>query len=630
MAKIALLMPNPVMVQFAQEAVRELQVDAKVFFSDSDHVLGALAEARKEGAQVAVARGNMASILRHETDVPLVEIQISGQELITTIHAAHQMCDHPDDLIALTGFDHMFTEVEPVAQTLGAHVKTYVAHNTGEVEAIVDQALADGAKVIVGGDLALHRAKHHRMKTLYLNSTKPSIVSALNAAKRVLFAVEAAQRQTNEITSLLNSTFDAILKLDKEGTILLANFMAERIFHMPKSQLVGKNLFDLIETPKDSPFTRALLEQRSTYSTVVRIGREEHVASLSVLGAGEHFVGFVVALQGFRHIDDMHNTLQKNHSQPLTIHRATHELDEYNYPSLVMKNLCKDAAIIAQYDLPVMIVGAPGTRRVRLAECIHNASSRAKKPFVHLDLSAMSPDMQVAQMVITQEKNYGQQNAFQIAAEGGTIVLEHYECLCEAAQPLFKHILTKHYILRSDGVPYYRFDGRIICTVNVDRQEKKWWMPSLPFDFSCFELRVPSLSERTDDLPVLLAEYLEEFSVKYKKYIHVSAEIKAQAFMRTWERDEKEFRSFVEKLVLLSDHYEADEKLIQRLVLHPTEETGQNAVAPVVVDSSEEASLIAALKKYHGNRAEIAEAMGISKTTLWRKLKKHNLNNLHF
>ena len=141
---------------------------------------------------------------------------------------------------------------------------------------------------------------------------------------------------------------------------------------------------------------------------------------------------------------------------------------------------------------------------------------------------------------------------------------------------------------------------------------------------------MPSLSERTDDLPVLLAEYLEEFSVKYKKYIHVSAEIKAQAFMRTWERDEKEFRSFVEKLVLLSDHYEADEKLIQRLVLHPTEETGQNAVAPVVVDSSEEASLIAALKKYHGNRAEIAEAMGISKTTLWRKLKKHNLNNLHF
>ena len=630
MAKIALLMPNQVMIQFAQEAVQQLQADAKVFFSDSDHVLGTLAQARKEGAQVVVARGNMASILRHETDIPLVEIQISGQELITALHEAHGMCDQSDDLIALMGFDRMFTEVEPVARVLGANVKIYTARNTAEVDGLVDQALADGAKVIVGGDLALHRAEQHHMKTLYLNSTMPSIVSALNAAKRVLFAVEAAQRQTNEISSLLNSTFDAILKLDKEGTILLANFMAERIFHMPKSQLVGKNLFDLIETRKDSPFTRALLEQRSTYSTVVQIGKEEHVASLSALGAGEHFVGFVLALQGFRHIDDMHNTLQKNHSQPLTIHRATHELDEYNYPSEKMKNLRKDAAIIAQYDLPVMIAGAPGTRRVRLAECIHNASSRAQKPFVHLDLSAMSPEMQVAQMVIPQDKSYGQQNAFQIAAEGGTIVLEHFECLCEAAQPLFKHILTKHYILRSDGVPYYRFDGRIIFTVNVDSQDKKWWMPSLPFDFSCFELRVPSLSERPDDLPVLLAEYLEEFSVKYKKYIHVPAEIKAQAFMRTWARDEKEFRSFVEKLVLLSDHYEADEKLIQRLVLHPTEEAGPETAPAVVVDSSEEALLIAALKKYRGSRAEIAEAMGISKTTLWRKLKKYNLNNLHF
>ena len=118
MAKIALLMPNQVMIQFAQEAVQQLQADAKVFFSDSDHVLGTLAQARKEGAQVVVARGNMASILRHETDIPLVEIQISGQELITALHEAHGMCDQSDDLIALMGFDRMFTEVEPVARVL--------------------------------------------------------------------------------------------------------------------------------------------------------------------------------------------------------------------------------------------------------------------------------------------------------------------------------------------------------------------------------------------------------------------------------------------------------------------------------------------------------------------------------
>ena len=630
MAKIAMLMPNDEMMRYAQEAVEEQNADAMVFFSDSDHVLGSLAEVRKAGALVVVARGNMASILRTETDMPLVSIQITGQELIITLSEAHKMCDTPDGLIALTGFTDMFTEVEPIARVLGVNVKTYIAHNTGEISAIVEQAHRDGAQVIIGGDLALKEAEKYRLKTLYLNSSKASVVAGLNAAKRVLFAIEIAQRRTNEMTSLLNSTFDAILKLDKEGTILLANFMAERIFRMSSAQLVGKNLFDLIESRKDSPFTRAMLEQRNTYSSVVQIGQEEHVASLSVLRNGDAFEGFVVALQGFRHIDDMRNTLRQNSPEAGSLYKATHELSEYRYPSEKMRTLLKDAAIIAQYDLPVMIVGAPGTRPVRLAECIHNASGRAQKPFMHLDLSAMSPEMQMAQMMIPMDKSYGRQNAFQIAADGGTVVLEHFECLCEEALPLFKHILTKQYILRSDGLPYYRCDTRIICTVNADMSKDEWRMPPLPFEFSCFELRVPSLSERLEDMPMLLEEYLEEFSVKYKKYVHVPAAVKAQAFMHTWERDEKEFRSFVEKLVLLSDHYEADERLIQRLVLPPSDGQEDGWSTPVVVESGEEAELISALKKYRGNRSEMAEAMGISKTTLWRKLKKYNLQNRRF
>ena len=88
MAKIAMLMPNATMVEYAQEVIQRSHVDAKIYFSDSDHVLDTLSQARKEGALVAVARGNMACILLHETDIPLVTIKISGQELIQVLHEA--------------------------------------------------------------------------------------------------------------------------------------------------------------------------------------------------------------------------------------------------------------------------------------------------------------------------------------------------------------------------------------------------------------------------------------------------------------------------------------------------------------------------------------------------------------
>ncbi len=632
MAKIALIMPNETMLRYAEEVAAENNADAKVYLSSSSRALATVEQAKQDGALVAVARGNIANIIKHQTDMPLITIQISGQELIMMIHEAKCFCSTPDDLIALIGFPEMFSNPQPVADVLGVNVKVYTAATIDGIRSMVEQAQKDGARVIVGGDIAIEHAGHLGLRTQYLNSTKDSIETAYHFAMRVLFGIETMGRQAAEMRSLLNSTFDAILKLDKEGTILEANFMAERIFHRVRADLLGKNLFDLIETRRGSPLTQAILEQRNTYSSVVQINGEDHFATLNVLRHENMFGGFVLALQGFRRIDDMQKKIREDRNDNNTLYRARHELSEYDrYPSACMKQLKKDAAIVSQYDLPVMILGAPGTRRVHLAESIHNASSRANKPFVHLDLSAMSPAMQVAQMQIEADPDKRSRNAFQIAADGGTVVLEHFECLSAEAEPLFKHILTKHYLLRSDGVSYYRLDNRIICTINAIYGNEKWVMPPLPFDFSYFELRVPSLSERREDLSVLLNEYLEAFSIKYKKYVQVPDSIKKQLFTHKWDRDEKGFRGFVEKLVLLSDYYEADEALVQRLVSGSSDHQDESEEPLlVVVEKSDEVDLINALRRYRGNRSLTARELGISPTTLWRKMKKYNLLDRRF
>ena len=97
------------------------------------------------------------------------------------------------------------------------------------------------------------------------------------------------------------------------------------------------------------------------------------------------------------------------------------------------------------------------------------------------------------------------------------------------------------------------------------------------------------------------------------------------------ERDEKGFRGFVEKLVLLSEYYEADEKLVRRLVSgsdDEPEETEQKML--VVVEKNDEVELIDALRRCRGNRSLAAQELGISTTTLWRKMKKYHLLDRRF
>ncbi|NLO86061.1 MAG: sigma 54-interacting transcriptional regulator [Clostridiales bacterium] len=629
MAKILVVTPTQQMFEQAQEVVNETQLDVKPLLVSSDTVLELVLRERENGAAVVVARGNHAHLLKSETGIPVVEIVLSGQELALLIARAKEMSGKDYPQIALVGFRHMFSNPEPLAQLLKADVQIYYAAPPINMSVVVDKACNDGADVVVGGELAMKYARKKGVKTLFLESTKESMLTALSTAKRVLYGIELESSKTNEFMSLLNYSFDAILKLKPDGRVAIVNYMAEKLLHKRASELIGMNIADLLDIGQDSAIAQAMEKRKSAYSIVVRTKRDAfiaNIASLSVDGANE---GFILSLQEFKRIDEMEETIRSDRYN--RGYRAKTSFSQLNTISPRIQELHEDALQYAQYELPILITGEFGSNMIPLAECIHNAGIRSKNPYVVMDLSALSPAMQEAQLLRDAGDGQGK-NLFEIA-HNGTLVLESVDMLDIQGQYQLLSVIRKGCVIHADGRRMLPVNVRLICTTCKDlytlvRQGR--FLEPLYAYVSQLELSVPPLREHAEDIPQLLEEFMARFAGKYRKFVIIRPEAQALIHAHPWNGDILQLRLFCEKITLLARGKEVDEDFVKKHLPRTFHEDGEllsqreNKVPPVLY-SREEAELLAAIDQVGTSRGELAGHLGISKTTLWRKMKKYGL-----
>ena len=137
---------------------------------------------------------------------------------------------------------------------------------------------------------------------------------------------------------------------------------------------------------------------------------------------------------------------------------------------------------------------------------------------------------------------------------------------------------------------------------------------------------MPSLSERSEDIDALIDEKMVEMGQKYKRMIQLNREQRNLLKTCSWQGDELELTQFIEKLVMLAVDHEVDEALILRVKRYTNMvEDAETQTEGTDEPEGEMAELMSLIDQYHGNREQIANALGISKTTLWRKLKKYGL-----
>ncbi|MBL8729619.1 MAG: sigma 54-interacting transcriptional regulator [Planctomycetes bacterium] len=320
-----------------------------------------------------------------------------------------------------------------------------------------------------------------------------------------------------------------------------------------------------------------------------------------------------------RELAIVHRTIRRDRSQLLG-------------DSTPMRELRAQIGRLAPLELPVLILGETGTGKELVARALHEQSPRHRGPFVAENCSAMPPELMDREL-------FGHvQGAFTGAdrdrpgvlelANGGTLLLDEVGDMPPELQAKLLRALQEQSIRRVGGSETLQLDLRIVAATHKDlRQmvEAGTFRQDLFFRLAAVELRVPPLRERGADVVLLAEHFLQRHAQSRGRTLRLSPVAKAALADYGWPGNVRELDHLIARAALLCDREEILDLQLPRAAATAT-------AAPVAAEDvvtlkeAERRAMIAALQACGGDKAKTARALGISRTALYDKIKRHGLD----
>jgi PAS domain S-box-containing protein len=307
--------------------------------------------------------------------------------------------------------------------------------------------------------------------------------------------------------------------------------------------------------------------------------------------------------------------------------------DRYTFHDLVgkspqMQRIFENVQVVAKTDATVLIEGPTGTGKDVLAKVIHSASRRSEKPMVKVNCAAIPDTLLESEMFgyvkgaftgAVQDRG----GRFQ-AADGGTIFLDEIGDLPLALQAKLLRVIEEKVFFRLGSSQTTKVDVRIISASNqrLDRLvARKRFREDLYYRLNVFRIELPSLKDRPADLALLIGHILRRLCTSRGMVPPEISENAMQVLLNyTYPGNIRELENILEHaLILCSENTLRRKHLPDYLRQQPSAEK----TAPS--GSSERARILAALKRHAGNRALAARYLNMDRSTLWRKMKKHQI-----
>lgn len=228
MSGIALFVPREEMVGYAHKILQSEDFGIQeIRRIETSQAVREAQEAQKRGINIIIARGYQASLIKKHTDIPVVEIALTGQEMGLLITRAKQLVEKENPVIAVVGPSNMFCDMTYFDQIFQVQVKPYLATDADALNLCVSQAIYEGPDIIIGGDTAIAAAAKAKIPALFMDSTEDSLREAFKVAKKLKYVRETEKQNVAQMDILLDYSFSGIIKMDSVGTVLVVNHSME-------------------------------------------------------------------------------------------------------------------------------------------------------------------------------------------------------------------------------------------------------------------------------------------------------------------------------------------------------------------------------------------------------------------
>ncbi len=304
-----------------------------------------------------------------------------------------------------------------------------------------------------------------------------------------------------------------------------------------------------------------------------------------------------------------------------------------------MQELLRQLAIVGPTRSTVLLLGESGTGKDLVARTIHDNSPRSGQNFLPLNCAALSPTLLESELFGYEAGAFtgaGQRRLGKLEmAKRGTLFLDEIgEMPMEMQVKLLRFLETRE-IMRVGGNVPLRLDVRLIAATNRDLAQavsQGTFRTDLYYRLRVVTLRVPSLRERTDDIPLLAWSFVEAFANEHQKRIsRLEPELLATLARHSWPGNVRELRNLIESLVIFSkgdtlrmQDLPAELRIDQRTG-SPVSSSQPPRFPDLNMDTIERQAILQALERSRGNRQRAAELLGMGLRTLQTKLKEYGL-----
>ena len=588
----------------------------------------AVMEARKaiaDGASIIIARGLQASLIKQYTDIPVVEIVLTAQEMALLVMRARQIVAKSRPVIAVVGFRNMFCDMSYFDELSGIDLRMYFADQGAQLPGTVRRAVEDGVDLVIGGDTAVSIATEAGVPSLFLSTTEDSMRQAMAMAENLDYAMKVEKKTAAQMETLLDYSFSGVIRLDSQGLITAVNPVMEDIIGKKQEQLKGLFGGELAPLLGEEVLRQVLKEGKDS-SLFLEWNHTPVFAVIAPVLYEERVEGAIITCHktapraGTKEKRQEQRRKQEERGLPPLV-----RFEDILQGSPAMQECVRLASLYALSRYPVVLRGEPGTEKRMLAESIHNSSPRKEGPFLDIPCRGLSGEEQ-------RDLIFGSRGAA-LQAQGGTLLLRNAEELTLANQYRLCQLIRFQVCHGADIARMRKIDVRIMITIEspLPELEAEGKISSdLYFLLSGLELFIPPLRERKEDLKRKLDMTLQSCCERYGRFHVLTAGARAVMMEYPWRGNLFQVENFCERLILTAGKRSIDENTVKRLLgeLYPEPSVPDRALGlnlpgeGTLEEEPEELRRIrVALKKYNGNREKTAEELGISKTTLWRKMK---------
>jgi len=631
MAKLAVLVPHQDMLDLAERVFDNYPKIQRVSVEHvrTEDAADRARELEAEGCDIIMARGLQATLMKRAVRLPIIEIRSSAVELGRLMLDIKEELRDPCPGIAVIGFANMLCDMEQFDRLFS--VKCMVCKVDPDVNpesalrAAVRDAAEAGCRAVIGGNAVCREAESIGLCTRFIPSGWESLQNAFDIARHIGYAIDLEKRNRAEITTMLDNTHSGILRLDAEGTVLQANLNAFNLLNLPPRELLGKKLLEVVPGVDVGLLQQALLEAREVYAVQSAQSRRELVLNISPIRLDERIDGAIVTLQEGRKVMEMSSELR--HELYVQGHMARWRFEYLPAQSEAGEGMVRQASRVAQFQAPVLLTGEFGSGKEILAQCIHNAGVTRGKAFVSLDCRAYQPDTLDTLLFGTVSMRKDGFPRLVEAAQDGTLYLCNIEYLSEELQfKLFR--LTRGIFLHNGSGRPMEVNVRIIAASHVPlitKVENGSFRSDLYYAINALGITVPPLRKRREDILGWVELYLREWKSRYDRVIHLTQGARDYLTSYDWPGNLNQLNSVCEQMVLLADRRNIDEGFLRRQIEQLTPKTLPGTEQLIIYKDEHAQEIEDLLRQLGGNRKKVAETLGISKTTLWRHMKKYGI-----